>query len=500
MSEALFRHGDDLVLLRFSDGELSPDGAQALRAHLAECSECQRRLAEIRAAGAVYQEFHRDDLKANHPAPPRAWEDLRPSLDELDSSILRARGRNPWTWLAVAAVLAIGFVVWTRIGRSPSVSAAELLRKAADAASRHADARRRIQIRAHGKSVVRAAVAAGAAEGDLAPLFVAARYSWEEPLSARSFEQWRDQLPEKQDQVSRRGASYEIRTTTHSSTLTEAVLVLEAGELRPIRERMRFGSEVVELSEADPEAPSAARVAPPVPAPSPKAPPLPALKPGAAAELHVFAALHRISADLGEPVEVSRSDDGVVVTGTGLSPEREQQVRDAIRGVAGAVARFAKPQAGEVPPLGEKSAVAASTRSDLGDRLGEEAANRALDGSEAVMARAHALRALAQRFSSAVEAQLDEADRRLLLDLVRDHNQSLEVALSGLEASLAPALPAATPAASGPSANWQARALRTFEEARRVDQLLNTALSGTGASLTELSASLQQLHAEVRAR
>src|SRR5690348_16881489 len=187
MSETRSKHGDELQLLRLADGELPLGEAEALRTHLAQCDECRARLDEIRSASALYLEFHRNDLKSQLPAPPRAWEDLRPSLDDLDSSSLRARGRNSLPWLAAAAALVIALVVWNRIGSTPPVSAAELLHKAAAAASQHTEAHRNIRIRAHGRSLVRPANAPENGDADIAALFIAARYSWEEPLSARSF-------------------------------------------------------------------------------------------------------------------------------------------------------------------------------------------------------------------------------------------------------------------------------------------------------------------------
>jgi hypothetical protein len=337
---------------------------------------------------------------------------------------------------------------------------------------------------------VRPATSREDGDTDVASLFIAARYSWEEPLSARSFEIWRDHLSEKQDHVANLGSAYEIRTTTHSSTLTEAVLVLEATDLRPLRGSMRFGDDLVELSEADD---STTTAVPPVP----KIPPRAAPQIGVSDELHVLAALHRISADLGEPIEVTRSANQLLVTATGLPGDRQKQIRAAVQSIPGVEVQFPEPDS-TLPSKEEKREIAAAAPSELADLLGEASANRALDSSEAILSRAHALRALAQRFPANGEAQFGPADRTLLAGMVQDHSKALEASLADLEAMLSVALPPSSPASAAPLANWQSRALRVFERAQKLDQLLSTALSGSG-SLVELSAALRTLHAEVHA-
>ena len=87
-------------------------------------------------------------------------------------------------------------------------------------------------------------------------MFDAAPFSWEDPLSAKSYAVWHDQLPAKRDQVeaidrddSAGVGVYVIRTSTSASTLRTATLTLRARDLRPIREMLEFTSETVEITD-----------------------------------------------------------------------------------------------------------------------------------------------------------------------------------------------------------------------------------------------------------
>jgi hypothetical protein len=377
-----------------------------------------------------------------------------------------------------------------------------LLHNAA-AAEAPPDPARRIRIRAGGQSLVRPAVLhtnrTAAAQPGLAALFTTARYDWEDPFSARSFAAWRSQLSDKEDEVrTLPGPLYEIRTTTRSGSLTEAVLALRAIDLRPVRETLRFRGETVEITEAEPAVVSAQQAPPPV---APSVQPGPDRNPGPSEELQVIAALHRIGADLGEPVEVSLNGGAVHVRGTGLSPQREQQVRAAVAGVPGVAVEFERPtaealQAGE----GRKVAGVLGGQSELASRLGEEGINRVLDTSEAVTGRAYALQALSRRFPPGVEAQLADAERGVLATLRSEHVSALAARLDELELALAPVL-GELPPSEAHNADWHTATSRLLTAAQRLDQLLNGMLAGSGdisARVPDLAAALRRLDAEVR--
>jgi hypothetical protein len=432
----------------------------------------------------AYREYH-DALKAQDPPPPAAWADLRPRMAR--------RGASWRAWAAVAAAAVVAIAAYSRLTGPAPVRAAELLRKAV-AAERPVTAPGRIRVKTAKREIVRRAVLAVPPAGELEALFVAARFSWQEPFSARSFAAWRDGLAEKRDSVRQDAGRYEIETTTSHGPLRSATLVLDQ-DLRPVRETLVFTGERVEIVEAqdEPEPGTVVRS----PAVRPPAAPVEA---GPGAELRVLAALHAIDADLGEPVQVVRDAQGVVVTASGLTPARERAVRDAVASVPGVVFRITEPPQGASSPAAPGT-VARPAPSQLVGILGEDGVNRILDASEAVMARAFALRGLSRRFPPVVEAQLADADRDVLVSLQGEHVAGIRRHLVALRSSVAPLLPKPAEAQVPPAADWHAKAERLFAAAQAVDHLLNRVLAGgqdVARLAPELADALARLEAEAR--
>ena len=147
--------------------------------------------------------------------------------------------------------------------QAPSVKAAEMLHKAIAAADSRPRMPRRIQIRTHTQRLTRligstrAPVKTNPDADSLAGLesmFRAAHYSWEDPLSAKSYSEWRDQLPDKHDEITSEGDRYRLRTTTDSGELVEATLKLSSRDLRAVEGTLQFRNrEWVEISELPPD-------------------------------------------------------------------------------------------------------------------------------------------------------------------------------------------------------------------------------------------------------
>jgi hypothetical protein len=149
----------------------------------------------------------------------------------------------------------------------------------------------------------------------------------------------------------------------------------------------------------------------------------------------------------------------------------------------------------------ERAAVASGRPSQLLGAFGEEGVNRILDASEAVMARAYALRGLSRRFPHVVEAQLADADREVLASIRGEHVAGIRRNLAALGDSLAPVLPKAE-AAGAASGSWQTRSERVFAAAQSVDRLLSGVLAGGqdfALAAPELAAALRRLDAELEA-
>ena len=390
---------------------------------------------------------------------------------------------------------------------TPSARAAELLRKAVVAESRAPKARR-IQIRTRALRVTRVVGAAlpVAEASSMAPveaLFRSANYNWDDPLSAKSFVQWRDQLPDGRDEVSSGGDSYRIRTTSGSAGIASATLQLRAEDLHPTGSTIEFRNhekvEISELPDNNAPAPAASETLP-EPARQPEAVPnapveAPPATPGD--ELRVFAALRRLDADLGEPVEVTRTAYEVLVTGVGLDSGRAQQIQGALAALPRVVVRFSDPSGfAAVTPGG--TAARASTANPAVARLQakleaavggraafEQWSEQVLERTESLMARAHALRRLSQRFGPDVEAQLRTEDRALLLGLRNELGQSLlgqEAAMQRLMVPIFHAEPNAPASAGG---SWQSAAEELFQSAWRVDRMVALVF---GSAVAERSA------------
>jgi hypothetical protein len=235
-------------------------------------------------------------------------------------------------------------------------------------------------------------------------------------------------------------------------------------------------------------------------------------------ELQVIAALHEIGADLGEPIELTRSGRQLVVTGTGMEPERQEQVRSSLARLPGVAVRFDDPR-----PLGPEAGAAKTAMSvaaarvplqsemekAVGGRVAfEKFANRVLELSEATMARAHALRNLAERFPPSAESQLADRDKSLLATLRREHAQVLSGAAAEILDSVKPALAALgagdehSPSETALGPDWRAGAEQVFASAQQVDQLLNVLLAGADTRLApaEIPGRLASASARFRAR
>ncbi|HEY3841169.1 MAG TPA: hypothetical protein VGL72_31575, partial [Bryobacteraceae bacterium] len=222
--------------------------------------------------------------------------------------------------------------------------------------------------------------------------------------------------------------------------------------------------------------------------------------------LQVFFVLHRLGADLGDPVEISQHAGDIEISAMGLSGGRQRQLRAAFRDIPSLTLRFdsgaphgkaAREQSQSVQP----GDTVGPTRLEaiLGSaQAAEDFTDRALDASDAMMARAHALRALATAFGPAQEAALSADDRNQLTEMRNEHATALTARAAELRAALRLVL-GEIPAARG-SENiqepWQFASRKLFTAARQFDDTLNREVAGGGAPNSDfgkLSAALVQL-------
>ncbi len=517
-------HPDEGLLLRSLDGELPARKARHVRKHLEACWQCRADLESLEATVADCVRYRKQVLAGFLPEAPNAWQTLDRGFDRVDAELAAApfwkrlpRLAPAWQWgVAASAAAALLIAAVVQFGQAPSVQAASLLRKAVAAASARPVPVRHISIRMRSGLSTRRTV--GGAAGNVLPLppdihmaFQAAHYDDADPLSARAFQAWRDSLPRKTDDVSTEPAAedphepcYRIRTQAAEGGLASATLLLRVADLTPVESKFEFRDqnwiEFTQVTEP-PSQPDGSPVATPLEAPlRPVVPSRPAaLAPRPTAsisdELQVLAQLHRIGADLGDPVEVNLTDGKVVVSGVGVSPERQRQIHDLLDGDANVEVRFSEPEVAQVmPPVaapataGDTANIGIQTRLEkqLGGRADfERFSTRVLDGDDAAMAHAYALRSVAERFPAAAEESMTAADRAQLHELAREHVAALETQVRVMEGALAPVLAglggkaAAAAPTPGAEAPWQQAADDTFRASRRLEVLLSVLLGVT---------------------
>ncbi|HET8546963.1 MAG TPA: hypothetical protein VFL57_03125 [Bryobacteraceae bacterium] len=514
MSNTGAPHVSEDLLLGYADDALSEQDSVTVRSHMADCGDCSAAADEYRQALDAYTIWHRG-MKTRLPAPPLPW---KPPFEMSRVVELRpARARAVWRWGAVAAAAAFAVIAW-QLSTRQTVSAAELLEKAS-LRERSAPVRRQIQIRTARHTVRRPAVAAETrtpAEADLRSLFENSGFSWDEPLSARAFAAWRSQLSTKSDHVRIRDGSasapgryYEVRTSTPEGELAEATLTLRAADMLAVRETLQFrNSEWVEITEAADQPPAAVpepQVASEKPRIEQPQAALPAgAKASAADELRVFAALHQLGADLGEPVGVKRDDSGnVVVSMLGLGAQREQEIRAAIAGLPHVVIQAEQPEAMRAPSAAARRGATARTNRELESRVGsgpvlENFVNDVLDHSDGTLARAHALRNLAARFPPEVEAQLGPGERATLEGMARDHLRAMAQHAARLRSLLKPFVGEARAGAAA-AGRWQDDAAGLVSAAQSLDAILSEYVAGSGGTADRVAAALADLELRVAA-
>jgi hypothetical protein len=492
-------HPEHDQLLLYIDGELPSRKARRIELHLEACWDCRAEVEELQRTVADCVRYRKHALAELLPSPPIPWVDLYRQMERLDAATPPRSVALPWRWVVTTAAAALAiFGAYYHLRETPSVKAAALLQRAIAAAETHPAHARRIRVRTRSREYTQTA---GIATASADSLFQLAHYDAADPLSAHAYQAWRDGLTDKSDEIAISDGVYRIHTVPGAGPVSSATLALRTTDLEPLEGRLEFrDSEFVEFSEVS-EPPIPERVesgathleVPPRQAvPSRPAAAAPRTTAPPAGELQVLAALHRIGADLGDPLEVSQSDGRVNIKGIGVPPERQRQIEEALSGLPGVGVEFAA-ATGAVPaaPAGPSTAaVAAPEPGALQKRLERLVGGSAemdrfsakiLDWDEAAMARAYALRRLAQQYPS--DAAMSDADREILRGMAREHASALAVSAANLEQTLTPVLTGLGAADTHPAAaadTWQAAVEQVFLASRKVE-VLSSLLLGVAA-------------------
>lgn len=213
--------------------------------------------------------------------------------------------------------------------------------------------------------------------------------------------------------------------------------------------------------------------------------------PVASVELRIAAALHGVGADMGDPVDwVTGAKGRYRVDLLGLTPQREAEIRASLAGIPQVEVRSlptSTRDAATIPsdqpspsspirdPTFEKELVSYTG----GRRALEKLTNAALDLSDAVVIRAHALHDLELRFPPEKLRDLTNDEIRVLENIRQDHFRAVRQSTRELRALLLPVFEhlaiKATPAEE----------LDFFHAAQECDLLVNSMLAGAPGPLSD---------------
>jgi hypothetical protein len=214
--------------------------------------------------------------------------------------------------------------------------------------------------------------------------------------------------------------------------------------------------------------------------------------------LDVFATLHSLKADLGEPVTVTRSRRGIVVGLWQLPVDRQHELHAALYGKEGVQLQLAAPAALRKRAAASEQAVPAysGTALQIASQDGNEDqrlvkyfgssqkqqkfTNEALGTSTTILSHLYALKGLQIQFPA--ERPLTPEQQSQLHSLVQDHLSSISANLDTLMNQLAPldrdfGVSPKTPATGRAAGTWQSDSLDLLEKARTVDHLLRALLT-----------------------
>src|SRR5579863_1202737 len=193
-----------------------------------------------------------------------------------------------------------------------------------------------------------------------------------------------------------------------------------------------------------PSSPSADLAPAPAPIHAPHTAPQPF---GVHEELAVVAELHRLKADLGEPIDLERTKDGrLVMNASGLDTKRTQGIRHAFARFPELIIHFSEPKAVEgasavgssVPMTRRSVAFESELLRYMGGRESmQQLANGALDASDHVTMYAHALANLDHRFAAS-QSVMDSEDLVLLSQIRAEYLDGASGTLKSLQSMMEP--------------------------------------------------------------
>jgi len=199
-------------------------------------------------------------------------------------------------------------------------------------------------------------------------------------------------------------------------------------------------------------------------------------------QLEAIAALHRIGADVSEPVELRGSAEGLEVVATAVDAAREREIRDALSPYPAIQLRFTHPerQALALEPreanaagLEGPSLIRAKLDEALGPAAREEMEGRALEQSARLLARLHAIDELDRRFPPDVRKDFSAEESYVLEQIRTDHIGKAKESMADLQAVFE-----SIGTVWGVTSSASALSGGLLENARRLDEAVGVLLGG----------------------
>jgi hypothetical protein len=376
------------------------------------------------------------------------------------------------------------------------------------------------------------------------------QFDWQRPLSATAYQAWRERLSDKREEVSVVEAQGQPRvlllktrvpTAPAPGRITEASLLVRASDWHPLEQRLRVkqtqGEEEYAISEIAFEVTSAHTLDPAIFAEASGSPVAPTLLAAEVAppvetaapdltivEAQVRETLHRLKADLGEPLEIVRtSSSQLEVRGLLNTAQRKQELSAALQNIphlainlktldeatreaaqkpqtSAAVVEESQEIGSAAPPIYELLEQRRPGQMDAEES--RELANRALTNVEAAMAEAWALRRLAERYPASELAQLNPAARRKIEAIVRDHLQSLRAKAERARGTVKPLLlfvaNDSTVTGDDWPGDWPGFANVIFKTVQQMERATSTLFAGMPADKSEAGIRLKRAERAAR--
>jgi hypothetical protein len=556
-------------MLAYIDGELSKSETRRAEKHLHSCWTCLTEVERLKSDIALILDAHKEQFAPALPPPPKLWisfETLlaRRLLDEPESlwtrmAIFLRSLVGPVKILMSSVVIASLAVLAYSFFRSKPVSAKEVLRQVQIADTRRAAITKDqvIRERVHVRKTTRGenhlqfasidtwksatATYWNIADEDSVAADLKAQYQEHGipaglPLSADSLDSW-GKVAGGRPTVSRQGSDMDVSfagTDNGAQRTVERVSLLVQPATWKVKQiTLEFSDESFEVAEddysvmpaSDVPANLVAYLEPEALPPALSQPLSPSVSGVAAtvihlpmvnldkAELNVFATLHTLKADLGEPVSVTRSSQAVEVGVWQLPPERQSELSAALAGQSGVQLELTAPRIPLKSSVIARATLPAPVFNDAPARIEAEPGgddqlllkffgsaereqdytNEAVATSTAILSHLYALRNLQGQFPADRSQALAPEEQTQLHMLVLDHATAISTDLDALVRQLAPldanfSVTPCTTQVAHMVINWQSGSLEALETARRVDHLLRALFTTSRAPIAPDSA------------